>query len=464
MTKPSVPSFSNPLQFDHLMLEPVHEMMHTGIRIDQEEKERLQTVALEQWDKDQAQLDIIVGRPLNVSSTKWVPYYLFTILGLPKKTRKTKLRSDEEALRSLMAECMHKVYTVQSESAQYRWKRGYLSCHFILKVRGQRKKISSYLGLHIEKGVLKGPAPFEDPDGRLRGTISVGGTETARFSHSKTLWGTGVNLATIPLELRTMYIADDGYELCEFDMQRGESWIYAHLSEDPELLRIHTGGLDFHAETAAVISSAVGDPISADWVVANKDGKAYKIRFTSKKINHATSYRMGAKTGADSVNAEAEETGVTITIAQFKKAQALWHEKYFMIRSTWWPEIERTLGTSRTMKTPYGRIHQFHDAWGEGLFKTATAYVPQSTSVDYINRGYLRVYHLFEKLGAWDLKVLAQTHDSVLVQYKQEHRDEVIPSVVEELTSELTIKHRTFTIPIEANYGQSWGDLTKYSA
>ena len=458
----TVPKFSNPFQFDSLMLEPVHEMMATGILLDQKEKRKLQTYALIQWKEDQATLDTIVGGPLNVNSPKEVPWFLYTHLGMPVRKKKKKVTTDEKALRATMAHCQNKIEVLANESAKFRWKQGYLACKYILKVREKRKEISSYLGLGIKAGVLDGEVPFEDPDGRIRGKISVGGTETGRFSHSKTSWGTGINLATVPRDLRSMFIAEDGYELAEFDLERGESWVYAHLSEDPELLRIHTEGLDFHAETAATTSSVFGDPVSVDWIVKNKDDKAYKLRFTNKKINHATAYRMGAQTGADSVNAEAEHTGVTITLSQFKEAQRLWHDKYFMIKSRWWPEIERQLSNTRSLTTPYGRIHEFHSAWGEELFKTATAYVPQSTSVDYINRGFLKVYHQYEKPGAWGLKVLAQTHDGLLVKYKEGNRNDVIPHVIDALTSELTIKGRTFSIPVEANYGNSWGQLSPF--
>jgi hypothetical protein len=168
--------------------------------------------------------------------------------------------------------------------------------------------------------------------------------------------------------------------------------------------------------------------------------------------------------GAASVNESAEETGVTVTVAQFTEARELWLEKYFMIKSGWWPEIERQLSDTRTLVTPYGRIHQFHDAWGEELFKSATAYVPQSTSVDYLNQGYLKVYHEFEKSEAWDLKVLAQTHDSILVQYLTKHRDEVIQSVLDILPSRLRIKGREFSIPVEASFGPSWRKLEGYKA
>ena len=459
----TVPKYSNPFEFDMLMLEPVHHMMATGIRIDQKEKKRLQEEAIKEWNEVQEYLNKLTGRDLNVSSGPQVISVLYNELKMPKKYKNKKLTTNEDALRAVMAECRNKIDTLSQEGAKERWMRGYIICHHILKIRGLRKTISSYLGLKIDKGELAGASKFEDDDGRIRGTISVGGTETARFTHSKTLWGTGINLATVPRKLRSMFIPDDEHEFAEFDLNRGESWVYAHLSEDPELLRIHNEGLDFHAETASVISTAFGDPLTVDWIVKNKEDLSYKIRYLGKKINHASSYRMKPFKGAASVNAEAEETNVTVTVAQFTEARQLWLEKYFML-PVWWKDIENQLDKTRTLTTPYGRIHQFHDAWGESLFKSATAYVPQATSVDYLNRGYLKVYHLFEKEEAWELKVIAQTHDSILIQYLTKHRDEVIQSVLDSLPSSLSIKGRDFCIPVEASYGNSWRQLEGYNA
>lgn len=460
----NIPTYNNPFEFDMLMLEPVHEMMMTGIRVDQEKKAELQAKKHEEWMTQQEQLNKIVGFNLNVEGKKQVPDLLYRELGMPvqykkdPKTRGKKETCDEAALRNIMAACKGQIDSLKTDSAKAKWMQGYLTCRLILKIRGVRKQLSSFLGVEIKKGQVKGFTDFEDKDGRIRGTISVGGAETARLTHSKTLWGTGVNLATIPLDLKSMLVADDGYELAEFDLNRGESWVYAHLSEDPELIRIHVDGLDFHAETAAAISSAFGEEVTVEWIVENKNGPAYKIRYLGKRTNHASSYRMKEYKAAEITNGEAEDTGITVTVGDMKKAQNLWHQKYFNIKSKWWPEIEAQLNTDRTMRTPYGRVHVFHDFWGENLFKSATAYVPQSTSVDYLNRGFLRVYHSFQKTGAFGLKVLAQTHDSILVMYKDEYRDEVIPSVIETMTSELTIKGRTFSIPVEAGYGHSWKD------
>lgn len=461
------PTFRNPYEFDMLMQEPVHEMMMTGIRVDVKKLNELRAQKMGEWYKAQETLDTLAGwgpgKSVNVASPKHIPFLLYEQIGLPKKTKKDKYTgkvrvvADEEAIRLTMAECMSNLKQAKTVELRNKYKWGYATCAYILKSRGLRKALSSYLGIKFAKGKYKGLTSLTDSDGRLRGTVSVGGTETFRFSHSKTLWGTGVNLATIPGDFRAMCVADEGFEFAEFDLNRGESWIYAHLSEDPELLRIHVNGLDFHAETAATISTAFGTPLTVDWIIEHKKDEAYKIRFLGKKINHASSYRMGPYKGAESINNEADDTGITATPSEVTKAQKLWHEKYFCIKSKWWREIESTINETRTLVTPYGRVHEFHGFIGEDLLKSATAYVPQSTSVDYINRGFLRIYHRFQRKGAWGLRVLAQTHDSLLIMYRPEHRVECLNEVARAIESKLVIKRREFSIPVEASFGPYWG-------
>lgn len=466
------PSFNDPFEFDMLMLEPVHHMMLKGMRSSHKEKKRLQEEAIEDWEKNQDRLDWVVfgkgedGKPvasLNVESKKWVPKLLYEELGLPSRKKQGKLTSADSALRELLAICKGRYDVAKTAQSRNKWARGYITCRMILNIRQQRKKISSFLGLEIKAGKVVGVSALEDRDGRIRSTVSVAGTKTARFTHSKTLWGTGLNVATFPAKLKSMIVPDPGYDIAEFDLNRGESWIYAHLSEDPELLRIHTEGLDFHSETASTISGVFGHPRSVEWIVEHKNGEAYKLRYVGKRINHASAYRMRSRKGAESVNKEADDTGISVTVSQYTQAHGLWLSKYWGVQGQWWPRIEDQLSKTRTMHTPYGRQLMFHEEWGDKLFRDATAYVPQSTSVDFLNRGFLKVYHRFVKKGAWDLSVLAQTHDSILVQYRQEHRDEALRSIAATLGEEqLTINGRTFSIPIEAAYGPNWKDIEEY--
>ena len=446
--------YDTPYDFDMALTEPVFYMMQRGIRIDKDVRNEFHRETHAQWEVFQAQLNSVAGHTLNANSPKQVKEFLYKEIGLPVRRNRGAVTADETALRSLMALCDNKVKTLQQEKAKFRWKRGYVGILLLLKIRGVRKQISSYIDVNI------------DDDFRMRTTLTIGGARTFRFSASKTLWDTGCNLQTIPRDLRRMFVADEGKEMAELDLNRGESWVYSHLANEPEMIRIHATGGDFHTETACAISTVFGHFISVgawkEFEERDPEG-AYKLRYLGKKTNHASAYRMGPFRFAEVVNNEADDTGITITIAQAREAQRLWRERYPFIEQ-WWMDIEDRLNkNSRTLTTPYGRKRTFFGRWGEQLFKEATAHVPQSTSVDYINGGMLRVYHKLVKEKWHGLELLHQNHDSILIQYNEGDRDVVLPEVMGLLESDLAIGSHTIQIPVEASYGQNWGELTTYA-
>lgn len=443
-----------PFQFDMMLQEPVFYMMNRGIRADLEKRRELSEEAHAAWDKNQKMLNIIAGSPINVSSNKQMKALLYTELGLPVRRRKrsdgkTTITADEDALRSLMALADDKRRSSKRKETVEKWTRSFLACRLTLNIREQRKLIESYLDVPL------------DDDQRARCTMTVGGAETMRFSHSKTLWDTGMNLATIPHKLRTFFIADEGKTLGEFDLNRGESWVYTFLSLDPELLRIHSGGLDFHAETAAIIQSAFGSssltPQEVRSLAKSGDPFGYKIRYLGKKVNHASAYRMGPFRAAEVINQESDDTGITVVPRQMKVAQKLWLQKYTGIQDWWW-DIDEKIQSERTLWTPYGRKREFFGFINDHLLKEATAVVPQSTSVDYLNHGMLRVYKELVEKKAYGLELLHQNHDSILVQFDEGREKEVEGEVTERLLSTIVINGHEVTIPVEGTFGKNWGD------
>lgn len=444
--------YPNPYAFDIALLDPVWYMMERGVLIDEKIKWEYHVKYHAEWENLQMKLNSVAGGEVNVNSPKQMKSYLYKTLGLPERYDKGRVTTNEDALRNLLsyAEAKHK--ESRSEVAKFKWLRAYMSLMLIIKIRGVRKMISSYIDIEI------------DDDGRMRSTLSVGGAETFRFSCSKTLWDTGCNMQTIPQKIRTMFIADPGKEIAEFDLNRGESWVYSHLANEPEMMRIHQEGLDFHTITACAISSAFGDQISYDqWPVlqaANPD-LAYRLRYLGKKTNHASAYRMGPGRFVQVVNEEADETGITIRMGQAKAAQRYWLMKYRFIPN-WWSDVESQLNESRSLTTPYGRKLVYYDHWGKELFKAATAGTPQSTSVDYINGGMLRVYHELVVPAKYGVQLLHQNHDSVVVQYDEGQRSRALPAIAELLVSDLKVGDHTIQIPVEAQYGHSWGSTTEY--
>jgi DNA polymerase I-like protein with 3'-5' exonuclease and polymerase domains len=172
---------------------------------------------------------------------------------------------------------------------------------------------------------------------------------------------------------------------------------------------------------------------------------------------------MGPHRAAETVNESADDTGITITVGEGKKMREFWLKKYLMI-PTWWSNIENELREARTLESPLGRKWTFFDRWGDSLFKEATARVPQSTSVDYLNRGMLKVYDEMVIPCRYGTELLHQNHDSILVQYRGEHRDAVMREIMDLMEFEFNVNGHDITIPVEPQYGPNWQDLTEWKS
>jgi hypothetical protein len=75
-----------------------------------------------------------------------------------------------------------------------------------------------------------------ESDGRMRSSYNVGATETGRWSSSKGAFGGGLNDQTWTKELRELFVADDGYELFQSDLEQAEARAVAYLAQDEKFI------------------------------------------------------------------------------------------------------------------------------------------------------------------------------------------------------------------------------------
>lgn len=441
-----------------MSLQPiVQSMMRRGILIDQDKRAEYRRQYEEALKVLQSELNEIVGFELNVESAPQMKRAMHETLKLPTRSYKGRSTLDEDALVSLIGHCETQSEKLKTQSLKDEWKRKGRACLLALKIRKLRKRIESYLDARV------------DNDGRMRWVLVVGGTETGRFSCKMTPWDTGLNGQTIPLYpayilpgmelpgLRGMFISDPGCTFLEFDLERGETWVYAHLAEEPTMLKILYEGLDFHKETAKAF--------------LNTDDKGWdkldeitqkRTRYLGKRSNHALSYLMTYLRLATEINQTSDSTGITVSLLEAGRMHSAWTRKYDGMPK-WWDSIKKELETTRRLVTPYGRVRTFYQHWGPELFKEATAYKPQSTSVDYLNVGMSRVHRWVEREGRkkYGAELLHQNHDSLEMQCRSEHVETVIPIVRNLLHNPIDINGHLVAIPVEAQAGPSWGDLKK---
>lgn len=421
---PAIYDFARALQ------APVLDMMTRGFRIDGYERSKgisdleneiirlesiLQRLAYAVWDK-----------PLKANSPKMLQEFFFKQMRIPEiwtsKKGERKLSMDREALEKL---------------DNYFHARPIVAT--ILGVRDAVKQLS----------VLRTEV---DPDGRMRTSYNVAGTETGRFSSSTNAFGTGTNLQNITASLRKMFIADKGWKICGIDLEQAESrevgWLSGIICNDWSYLDACYSG-DLHtlvAQTAWPDLAWTGDAKQDRKIADTPFYRHLTYRDMAKKLGHGSNYRGLPPTMARHAK---------IPVAVAEQFQSRYFERFAGIPK-WHRWVAQQLQTTHTITTPFGRSRTFFGrANDDTTLREAIAFSPQSATADRLNLVLWRIwYHMPE------VQLLAQVHDAFYFQFL-EHSDE--EAIVQKALSlfEIPFEHsgHTLIVPGEAKVGWNWGNF-----
>jgi DNA polymerase I-like protein with 3'-5' exonuclease and polymerase domains len=260
-----------------------------------------------------------------------------------------------------------------------------------------------------------------------------------------------------------MYRAPEGKLLCAFDLSAAEAWVVAHLANDFNMKRELKDG-DLHSFTGCgIYDIKVPDGIGKKRYegIITKDQ-----RYIGKKVNHSGNYRAGPFNLAASIN---EDGKITISVADAKRFHDKWLKTYSL--HTWWADIDERLQRNRTFVTEYGHRRQFWGIMGDKLKKEATAYEPQSTVADHMHGaihpqlgvagGNLLIFKKIVEPSKGEIIMTNTAHDSVMLEVPLALVDSVVPEAVSYLKRPLIIRGEEFTIPVDAEVGERWGELEK---
>lgn len=458
-------------EFEMQLLSPLWRISQRGMRVDREYLAQLKLQADdEQLRNEEFLADLLGVRNFNLDGDI-VKELLFSILKLPivRLTPTGKPSTDDKVLAEL------EIRTTDR-----------LALEIIRALREGRsaKNLKSKL-LEVEF----------DTDSRSRGIYNPGGTDTGRLNSKKFHpTGKGIQQQNVKrkTKIRALFIPDDGYEFGYADLERAESLIVAHESQDERMLFDHGPGQDAHKNLASYLFDLTLDDITEDQ------------RYIGKQTRHAGNYMEGWETFMINVNKYAHDTGVSITAEQAKFLIGKYRELHPGLLD-WWDEIRAELLADSTLYNLLGRRRIFYGHAGQILPK-AVAFKPQSTVGDVLNVGllnlsgvespYVRRLKLWNRyaddaefLAAHDFQLLNQVHDSVCYQYPVGLRDEIQPRVRRLMAVPLLIKKtdQWIEIPVEVKYGKggcvdpdthpkdcicfaerhpngSWGETKKYTS
>ena len=298
----------------------------------------------------------------------------------------------------------------------------------ILEIRTMERLITTYV-----RGILE----RVDPDGRVRTDFALHRSTTGRLASSNP------NLQNIPIlygpQIREAFIATPGWELVEADYSQLELRVAAWYSRDEALCSAYQNGADIHTLVASEIYRKPPEEIT------------WEERYMAKYVDFGILYGRGPRTLSEQLKCSIEEADLYIR-RFFERFQGVYR----------WLQEQRHLARTRGyVETPLGRRRRFSLITDENLFDVehqAGNSPIQSLASDLCLSSLIRLHRRFNPEVA---RILLTVHDSILFEIREDHLDEVLPTIEFEMTRNLPIEDRGIPFEIDLKVGQRWGSLKK---
>jgi DNA polymerase I-like protein with 3'-5' exonuclease and polymerase domains len=425
------------------------EMMQVRLRVNQDHYAMLKQIASEEHTKCKAEVEGYTYSGFNVGSSKDVHGFLYGKaagqLGLKVKLKHTpqgmRPTADENALRELRVEApQHKELL-----------------NAFIKERHIKKKIESYIDVQF------------DEDGCIGYSANPAGTETNRWSFSKSPRERGFNPQTTPKVMRLMVEAPAGSIFICPDLPQADARIVAWDAQCERLIELFNDSTkQFHLENCIRLAGAPGSPfagITRDIAYGTNDAgqpwKEYSIDqyTTGKAMGHAANYRMQAKRLA-------MELGIAVSDAR-KLLDIYLHQLYPEI-ARWQYSIKERVAKVGYLETPWPMLRRrtCYGAWAELMLRgkiadptwnELCAHIPQSVVADIVNVG-------MEKL--WEeadyVRFHKHDHDSYLASLPVARLGDGCRVALDGLRVTLRLHDRPLTMVPEMQYGRNYGALVEW--
>ncbi len=405
--------------------EPIREMCTRGLLVNEPTITKLREKARHEADNFMRTIDAQtmerIGRTINPRSPKQLKDALTEFgIKLPTKydrrTGKHVVTTDKKALIKI-----RKKYKDEEIIPA------------LIGLSSKNKQLSSYLEFDYDRST-----------NRVRYTLDGCATETGRWAGYTDAWGNGFNPQTVPKSIRDCFHAESGKLLVQIDLSQAESRYVAYESPEPKLISMLENKEDVHRFVAGAIYNKPSELI----------GKNSPERQLGKKSGHSANYGVGPDTFAEACLTEMD---LVVTRQEAKHIIDTYFQIFPGIRNRQ-NNIQKQIRLSKKLSTPFGRERTFYDRIGDGLFREAYAYAPQSTIPDITN---CLMLYLFTHCPNVDF--LLQVHDSLLLQVDETKVNELANLAVqyEKWHPKIVLPGGELIIPIDIEVGTTWKKMEK---
>ena len=388
-----------------------------GVSIDRNILSRLSGEFAQGMARVEAEIQTIVGAPINLGSPKQIGDVLFGQMGLPgaKKTPTGAWSTSAGVLEDLAEE-------------------GHELPRKILDWRQLAKLKSTYTDAL--------PGYVNPTTHRVHTSYAMASTTTGRLSSSEP------NLQNIPIRneegrrIRRAFVAAKGAKIISADYSQIELRLLAHIADLPSLKQAFAEGLDIHAMTA---SEMFGVPIA---------GMPSEIRRRAKAINFGIIYGISAFGLANQLGIPREEAG-----AYIRK----YFERFPGIRDY----MEATKKRARAdgfVETIFGRKCHFprinaSNPSERAFNERAAINAPiQGSAADIIRRAMIRIEPALDRAGL-SARMLLQVHDELVFEVDEGEVEPTI-SLVSRVMAQAPAPALSLDVPllVEARAADNWDE------
>lgn len=275
----------------------------------------------------------------------------------------------------------------------------------------------------------------ENIEGYLYPSYNIANTRTGRLSCS------APNLQQVPRDksIRSLFIPSPGKVFVIADYAQIEPRIAAHYTQDEELTKVFTDGLDFYGSIAVNVLGVNCAPND----VKEKFPEARKI---AKEIGLSILYGIGAQKLASIIKKRA---GINFTKEEAAKIIRDYFNSYPKLKQ-FRDYVINKIENGEILRTHYGRQFCIDP---EKSFSTGVNTIVQSTASDACLFSQLTIQQKLNNYGI-SAELVAIVHDEVIYEC-----DEDVATVVGTIL-ENVMTHQGFKCPTKLDWtiGKNWGD------
>jgi DNA polymerase I len=331
----------------------------------------------------------------------------------------------------------------ETEKGKPSWAEGVMKK---LTLRGDYPFVADHLEWrHMKKELDSFVRPWLDmmsEDGRLYPTFKPAHVSTGRLSAADP------NPQQIPSKLKPVFVAPEGWNVCQVDYAQIELRIAAEIAPEPAMLEAFRQRKDLHTLMAAQIAGVSEKKVTEDQ------------RSHAKPVNFGFLYGMGAENFTDYAF---KQYGVLFTYTEAVRVRNLFFDTWRGLEA-YYDRTVRSAESNGYVKSRIGRRRNLPDIHSRRPYYKSMA---ERQAINALIQGLasdlmlLAIIELHERLDPERARIFCTVHDSLVLYVRKGHARYMVDTVAEAMLHPTLERFRCppLTVPLEVKFeiGPAWG-------